>query len=84
MDKTKKEFSMTAMELLEKLKHIAKERYQFPVENIQNYDDLSFIKTDSEKLTFLREICLNFGIKIRPENYSFSSSQNNSSRVLKI
>lgn len=68
------QFQLTSDQFLAELKAIVSERYQFPVENINGYQDLNFIKYPKDKISFLRELCSLFGIQLLPKKYNFSPS----------
>ncbi len=72
------------IDLLEKLKSIIFERYSFKVEQIKNLSDLSFLSTETDKLTFLREFSKNFGIQFIPKKYNFGVNESMMEYPLKL
>ncbi len=60
-------------QFLENIKVIARDRYQFPIEEIKDYSDLTFLSSDKSKLSFLREVSKSLGISFNHKNYNFSA-----------
>lgn len=66
---------VTSAELLDEVRIIASTRYNFPAELLAGFNSVSCLQTDSDKLAFLREICLCFGISLRAKEYDFKPDQ---------
>ena len=66
---------VTSDELLENISKIANERYGYSKDLLSDYNNISCLKSDLDKLSFLREVCLVFGAVLKAKNYDFSPNE---------
>lgn len=74
----------SSSKLLKEILKISKLRYFFDSKDIKNYNDLSFLKNNKDKTTFLREFCKSLGISILPKKYIFTPEKESSSLPIKF
>ena len=78
-DKEKPEISkykrVNSTQLLKKINEIAEKRYSFPKNFFKSYDSMASLTEKSDKLAFLRDICLSFGVVIKQKNYVFNPDE---------
>ena len=70
-------FKMTSKDFFDQLKLIVKERYEFQIEDECAIDHLICLRTTQNKVSFLRELCLQFGVQLKPRKYCFEQTIEN-------
>jgi len=66
---------INSQELLDNLKTIAYNRYGCPKELLNSFNEINCILTDNDKLAFMREVCLSFGVVLRAKDYDFKPNE---------
>lgn len=74
---------VSSVQLLTELREIAKQRYGYAEESLSDYNSISCIQTDSDKLALLREVCLCLGVVLRAKEYDFKPDERHAEYPLK-
>lgn len=72
-DKENQYLKMNINQFLTEIVKIGKERYSLE-ESIKEFSDFIFLKSNTDKVSFMREVMRRLGIQLNPKKYNFECS----------